>query len=120
MASQDKRGRWAWVKPGLGGLVIGLIAGPALSGYFGWQVLSSTDKQDVKTAVVDQEAKTCALLARQHVTETSALDYNKRRDLAEKHAKLPWDDSGDYRVVDACSDALATKVATTATQPSHS
>lgn len=110
MDQEQKQARWAWVKPTLWGLVVGLIVGPAISGYFGWQVLSSTDHQNVQNAVYNQEAHTCALLARQHVPDTSKLDYTKRRNLAEKYAKLPWDTSDSYRVVDACSNALATKV----------
>jgi hypothetical protein len=119
MDTHDRSGRWAWLKPALWGLVVGLIAGPSISGYMGWQVLSSTAQSRVKNAVFDQESKTCAMLAREHVADPSALDYNKRRALAEKYAKLPWDDSQDYRVVDACSDALSTKTAAATTPASH-
>jgi hypothetical protein len=119
MDTQDKSGRWVWIKPALWGLVVGLIAGPAISGYMGWQLLSSTAQNEVKTAVYDQEAKTCAMLAREHVPDPSALDYTKRRALAEQYAKLPWDQSQDYRVVDACSDALATKTVANTTPASH-
>lgn len=121
MDQEQKRARFGWLKPALWGLVIGLIAGPSISGYLGWQVLSSTDKQNVQNAVYDQEAKTCALLARQHVADTATLDYTKRRNLAEKYSKLPWNSSDDYRVIDACSDALATKVtAKTSASNNHS
>jgi len=103
------------------GLIIGLIAGPSITGYLGWQVLSGTVQTDVKNTVVDQEAKTCAMLARQHVADPAALDYDARHNLAAKYAKLPWDTNpDDYRVVDACSDALATKVTANTTKAPRS
>jgi hypothetical protein len=118
MPNQDHPGRWSWLKPALWGLVIGLIAGPSLSGYFGWQVLADTAQQQVHQAVVDQESKICALLARREVQHPGKLEYGQRRDLAEKYAKLPWAPDVDFHVVDACADALAGEAPPDAS-PSH-
>jgi hypothetical protein len=101
-----KNSRWSWLKPAFWGLVVGLIAGPALSGYMGWQVLADTAKREVQAAVVTQEAHTCALLVREHKPGVDKLGYGERHDLAQKYAKLPWSGDADYRVVDACAEDL--------------
>ena len=106
MDHPDSRGRWGWVKPAVWGFILGLIVGPSVSGYFGWQVLADTAQRRVQSAVVDQEARTCALLAREHTPDVDKLGYGKRHDLAQQYAKLPWSDGSDYRVVDACANAL--------------
>jgi hypothetical protein len=107
MDHSDSRGRWSWIKPALWGLVLGLIAGPSVAGYLGWMVLADTSQRRVQQAVVDQEARTCALLAREHTPDVATLGYGKRHDLAKQYAKLPWSADLDFRVVDACADGLA-------------
>ena len=106
MSTQEPTQRWRWLKPAVYGFVLGLIVGPSISGYFGWQVLADTDQQRVQRAVINQDAKICALLARREVAHPGQLEYGQRHNLAEKYAKLPWVEQVDFHVVDACADAL--------------
>jgi hypothetical protein len=115
-----QKSRWSWIKPAFWGLVVGLIAGPTLSGYMGWQVLADTAKRNVQTAVVKQEAHTCALLAREHKPGADKLGYGQRHDLAQKYAKLPWSTDANYRVVDACADDLSAPATTGSSAPQGS
>jgi hypothetical protein len=98
---------WESLKPKIVYLVIGLVAGPILSGILGLQVLSSTAASQVKTGIVDLQASFCATNAHAETADTSKLDYNARNELAKKHAIMPGGTAADYDVVNACAKKLA-------------
>lgn len=100
-------GLWArWKRP-LFWFIVGLIVGPIISGYMGWQVRSATVQQKVQDTAVEEEAQMCEMLARQDTAKPSELDYLKRHKLAEKFADFPWDTSQKDLVVTRCEDRLA-------------
>jgi hypothetical protein len=104
---QDARSRWAKAKPLVTGLVIGLVVGPFLSNYLGWQVTSSSARSQLRAAVIDTQAIACNLRARAEVADPSKLDWTARSDLAKKWAVMPGATSADSEVVSACSSKLA-------------
>ncbi len=105
--SQGWKGKWDKWKPAIGGLIVGLVLGPFVSGWAGWQVTGYTLKREVRDAVVNQQTEMCEYLARRAVENPSELKYNARRELAEKYAKFPWDDKADFTVISNCTDQLA-------------
>src|SRR4029450_6106983 len=81
--------RWESAKPKLMYLVIGLIAGPLITSLAGWQVLSGTARDQLRTGLVEQQASFCAVNARTEVTDTSKLEWTARYELANKWAVMP-------------------------------
>jgi hypothetical protein len=98
---------WESLKPKIVYLVIGLVAGPILSGMLGLQVLSSTAASQVKTGTVDLQATFCAATAHAETADTTKLDYTARNELAKKHAVMPGGTAADSDVVSACAKKLA-------------
>ena len=94
-------------------LVIGLVAGPFISSWIGWQVTTGTMESAVGDAVVSYRAGLCAERARsrrRHPTCGSSdvlNDFGDRRKLAEKWAVLPGEEEADNDVVRECSSQLA-------------
>jgi hypothetical protein len=90
-------------------LVIGLVLGPFISGWLGWQVTTGTMESAVEDAVVAYRAGLCAERARSDPAATSAVldDYSGRRELAEKWAVLPGEEEADSDVVRECNSRLA-------------
>lgn len=111
MSMKDTLGeKWGRVKPMLGGLVIGLVLGPFITSFLGWQVTSSTMNDQVHEATIAMEAAVCDWRARQETPNPADLDFTAREDLAEKYATMPWaSKDADYDVVSACYDKLARK-----------
>jgi hypothetical protein len=107
LSTKGSASTWESLKPKLVYLVIGLIAGPVLSGLLGLQVLSSTAASQVKTGVVDLQATFCAFNAHAETADTSKLDYSARNELAKKHAVMPGATAADFDVVSACAKKLA-------------
>jgi hypothetical protein len=99
--------KWESIKPKIVYLVIGLVAGPILSGMFGLQVLSSTARNQVQTGLVDLQATYCATNARTETADTTKLDYTARNDLAKKFAIMPGATTADFSVVSACAQKLS-------------
>ncbi len=111
------KARWERYKPILIGFAVGLILGPFISGSLGWQVTGGTMKENVRNAVVSQQASMCEYLARQAVERPDELNYTKRRTLAEKYASFTWDTDVDYSVVSDCTDKLAVEAANGSATP---
>jgi hypothetical protein len=99
--------KWESIKPKIVYLVIGLVAGPVLSGLFGLQVLSSTARNQVQAGLVDLQATYCATNARIDTADTTKLDYTARNDLAKKFAIMPGATTADFSVVSACAQKLS-------------
>ncbi len=99
--------KWESIKPKIVYLIIGLVAGPVLSGMFGLQVLSSTARNQVQAGLVDLQATYCATNARIDTADTTKLDYTARNDLAKKFAIMPGATTADFSVVSACAQKLS-------------
>jgi hypothetical protein len=87
--------------------VIGLIAGPIITSIAGWQVLSGTARDQLRSGMVEQQATFCAANARIEVPDTSKLDYSARNDLAKKWAVMPGTTTAESDVTNACARKLA-------------
>ncbi len=96
-------------KPRILFLVIGLVLGPFISSWLGWQVTTGTRESAVSDSVGSYRAGLCAERARSDPEATSdALDnYTKRREFAEKWAVLPGEEKADGDVVRECNKRLA-------------
>ena len=99
---------WETLKPKIVYLVVGLVAGPILSGMFGLQVLSSTAANQVDAGIVDLQATYCAANARTEKADANKLDYTARNELAKKYAVMPGSTTAETNVVNACASKLAT------------
>ncbi len=90
-------------------LVIGLVLGPFISGWLGWQVTAGTMTSAVQVAVVDYRAELCAKRAQADPEATPAVlgDWSSRGELAEKWAVLPGEEEADRSVVNGCSSRLS-------------
>ncbi|WP_341896475.1 hypothetical protein [Ferrovibrio terrae] len=99
--------QWTTIKPLALMLALGLVAGPLISNYVGWQVTrGSADRQSTASAV-DQQAMICSALAKVENGNPGALDWSARRELAEKHAIMPGRTVADSGVVNACIGKLS-------------
>lgn len=98
--------RWTEMKPMLTGLVIGLIAGPIISGFSGFQVRTSTAEAATRSSVIEQQAGFCAERARADTPGFGALDWNARGELARRFATMPGSTATDPEVAYACSARL--------------
>ncbi|HET6467775.1 MAG TPA: hypothetical protein VFG43_05285 [Geminicoccaceae bacterium] len=101
------KSKWETAKPMVIGLAIGLVAGPVISGFAGWQVTSSAAQAQVHSAVVEQQAAYCDALARAEVQEPGKLERTARSDLAKKWAIMPGATVASSEVVGACGRKLA-------------
>jgi hypothetical protein len=102
--------RWATAKPLAIALAIGLIAGPIISGFAGFQVRTSTAQAAARDGVVEQQALFCAERARGARATTGAaapLDWQARSELARRWAAMPGSTTADPDVVYACSGKLS-------------
>jgi hypothetical protein len=98
---------WESLKPKIVYLIVGLVAGPILSGMFGLQVLTSTAANQVEAGIVDLQATYCAVNARTEKADANKLDYTARNELAKKYAVMPGGGDADFNVVSACAKKLA-------------
>jgi hypothetical protein len=103
----DASARWLAAKPMLTGLVIGLIAGPIVSGMTGFQVRTSTAEAATRAGIVEQQASFCAERARAAGPIASPLGWQERSDLARRFAGMSEGTAADPEVVYACSSKLA-------------
>lgn len=99
--------RWNSVKPIAFALAIGLVAGPLISNYVGWQVTRGSAERQSQASAIEQQALICAAQARLEVADTAALDWSARSNLAEKHAVMPGRTAADSGVASACGSILA-------------
>jgi hypothetical protein len=101
--------KWAAAKPVAIGLAVGLIAGPIISGFAGFQVRTSTAQAAARAGVVEQQAMFCAERARAATPDdAAALGWQARTELARKWAAMPGSTVVDSDVVYACSGKLPT------------
>ncbi len=98
--------KWAELKPLVTGLAIGVIAGPIISGFAGFQVRTSTAEAATRAGVVEQQAAFCVERARAVHTATGPIDWQKRNELARTWAVMPGTTTADQEVVFACSSRL--------------
>jgi len=99
--------KWLSAKPMVYGLAIGLIAGPLISNYMGWQVTSSAARAQSRAGVIEVQASSCNVQARIDNPNSAKLDWTGRNDLAKKWAVMPGGAAADSDVVSACSSKLA-------------
>ncbi|MGG5818920.1 hypothetical protein [Falsiroseomonas sp. HW251] len=101
--------RWTETKPMLTGLIIGLVAGPIISGFAGFQVRTSTAEAATRSSVVEQQAAFCAERARAATPGSAALDWQARGELARRFATMPGAAAGsaDQEVAYACANRLS-------------
>jgi hypothetical protein len=95
-----------YAKPAALALVVGLVAGPYISNFLGWQVASGTVLARERAGIVEQLASICDAQARTEVRDPSKLDRIARRDLAEKWAVMPGATAADPDVSAACGGKL--------------
>lgn len=100
--------RWAVLKPLALALGLGLVAGPLISSYMGWQVTRGTAERQSHASAVDQQAMICAVFARKDTADTAGLSWSDRRELAEKYAIMPGRSAAESDVVNACTQLLVT------------
>ncbi len=99
--------KWAELKPVVFGVVIGLIAGPVLSGFSGFQVRTSAAQAAAHANIVELQAGICSAQARVENATPATLGWQAQNDLARKHAAMPGSTAVDPEVVYACAGKLA-------------
>jgi hypothetical protein len=99
--------RWETARPAAIALVVGLIAGPLISNYAGWQVTSQAAQAQVQAGIVEQQALFCDVRARADVAMPQSLSFDARYDLAKKWAIMPGATEALSGVVSACAGKLA-------------
>lgn len=98
--------QWAERKPQLIALAFGLIMGPLISNYLGWQVTSGKARAQVRASVVEQQATYCDVRARTVEAAPEKLEWRARLELARKWSVMPGSDSADIDVANACERKL--------------
>lgn len=98
--------QWNTLKPIALVLALGLVAGPLISNYMGWQVTSGSAERQRLASAVEQQAMICAAFARGETPNVATLDWGARRTLAEKYAVMPGRQEAESGVVMACSELL--------------
>ena len=93
-------------------ILLGMILGPFITSWVGWQVniniMTSTTNTAVDEAIVAYRAGMCVQRARSDPEATGAVlaDDSRRRKLAEKWAVMPGE-VPDLAVIIECSSRLA-------------
>jgi hypothetical protein len=104
---QQLQARWTTAKPIVIGLAFGLVLGPFISNYLGWQVTARSAREQAHAGMVEQQAAYCNIQARADVKDPDKLDWSARSALAKKWATLPGTSVVGSDVISACSDKLA-------------
>jgi hypothetical protein len=99
--------KWQAAKPAAIALTIGLVAGPLISNYVGWQVTSRTARAEIHAGLVEQQAMFCEARARADVSAPGELNWTARYELAVKWAPMPGAGPVDADVTSACARKLA-------------
>ncbi len=107
-AWENAASKWSAAKPAAIALAIGLVAGPLISNYIGWQVTSGTARAEVHAGIVEQQAMFCEARARAAMPTAAKLDWTARYELAGKWAVMPGSAPADSDVTSACATKLAT------------
>ena len=101
-----RESKWESAKPAALALMVGLVAGPYISNFLGWQVASGTASARARADVVEQLASVCAAQAHMEIQDPSKLDQAARASLAEKWAVMPGETSAAFDVTTACAGKL--------------
>src|SRR5260370_26477301 len=86
---QPIKSKWETAKPLVFAFAVGLITGPLVSNYIGWQVTSRTAQADMRAGIVEQQALFCEGRARGDVPAPDKLGWDARNELAKKWAIMP-------------------------------
>jgi hypothetical protein len=105
---QTAQAKWQAAKPIVFALAIGLVVGPMISNYMGWQVTHGTAQAQMRENVTEQLAMICAARAKAEVPGSDKLDWSARNALATKWVVLAGAPLADLDVTAACSRRLAT------------
>ena len=103
---QTAQAKWQAAKPIVFALAIGLVAGPLISSYMGWQVTRATAQAQMRENVTEQLAMVCAARAKAEVADAGALDWSARSELAKKWVVTAGAPLADLDVTDACTRRL--------------
>jgi len=104
---QTAADKWTALKPQAMALAVGLVLGPFISNYVGWQVTSKSANAQVRAGVVEQLASFCDIAARKTVAEPDKLDWSARSALAKQWAVMPGEKDAQYDVTSSCEQKLA-------------
>jgi len=104
---QPIKSRWETAKPLAFAFAIGLVTGPLVSNYVGWQVTSRTARADLHAGIVEQQAIFCEARARTDVSAPDKLGWDARYELAKKWAIMPGATEPPSGVASACASKLA-------------
>lgn len=104
---ENAKARWATAKPLAIALAIGLVTGPFISNYLGWQVTSNAAHAQLRAGVVERTALFCEERARADNNDPGKLDWSARNDLAKKWAIVPGAASVESDVTSECARKLA-------------
>jgi hypothetical protein len=97
--------RWKGVNRIVRALGIGLIMGPFISNWAGWQVTAGSAHAQARAGVVEQQV--CEQTARADVANAGMLDWTAHSELAKKWLVMPQAPSADSDVTSACAGKLA-------------
>jgi hypothetical protein len=98
--------KWQAVKPVVIALGIGLVVGPFISNYAGWQVTSSSARAALHDGMIEQLAQICVQRAHAEVKDTSKLEWDARTALAKKWAILSKVADDGAEVTTSCAQKL--------------
>jgi len=104
---QTFESKWKTAKPIVVALAIGLVAGPFISSFAGWQVTSGTAQTQLRAGMLEQQALICNARARADVVAPDKLGLSARYELAEKWAIMPGAAEAQMGVASACASKLA-------------
>lgn len=98
--------KWEAARPKVIALAIGLVAGPVISHFAGWQVTASAAQTQLRAGLVAQGALYCEQRARADIKDPAALDWNARNELAKKWAMVPGETLADSSIAYECARKL--------------
>jgi|SRR5713226_5542647 len=104
---QTAQAKWQAAKPIIFALAIGLVAGPLISNYIGWQVTRGTAQTQMRENVTEQLAMICEARAKIEVVDAGKLDWSARSELAKKWVVAAGAPLADLDVASACARRLA-------------
>jgi hypothetical protein len=103
---EEVASKWKVAKPWAVALIIGLIAGPLISNYLGWQVTSGMARAQIHAGIVEQQAVYCDARARAEVSAPGELAWTARYELAQKWSAMPGGGPADSDVTSVCASKL--------------
>lgn len=104
---QTTKSTWETYKPVAIALAVGLVVGPFITNYIGWQVTSGTARAQTRDGIVEQLALICEKRARADVADPAKLEWAARSDLAKKWVVAPGAPFADLDATGDCARKLA-------------